>query len=39
MAQLEQMARSVRTIRSWGFEDQAVVELWVNELWKVEVVE
>jgi carbonic anhydrase len=38
-AQLEQLARSVRTIRSWGFEDQAMVKLWVNELWKVDVVD
>ena len=37
--QLEQLARSVKALRSWGFEDQDMVKLWVNERWAVEIVD
>ena len=38
-AQLEQLERSVTTIRSWGFEDLVLVKLWVDERWKVNIVD
>jgi carbonic anhydrase len=37
--QLEQLARSVKTLSSWGFEGQDVVKLWVNERWEVDIVD
>ncbi len=34
--QLEQIKKSMEQIKKWGYTDEEIIGLWVNENWKVE---